>query len=53
MSAEFIPAGHEEGDVACRVCLIEDWLMCGCYYLYGGQGGLGDMNTKLSEVEIW
>ena len=33
--------------VSCRVCGIEDWLECGCYYLHGGAGSLGDMNAKV------
>ncbi len=38
--------------ISCRVCGIENWLNCGCYYLHGGAGGLGDMKIKESEVEL-
>lgn len=33
--------------VSCRVCGIEDWLHCDCYYLHGGDGGLGDMKVEV------
>jgi hypothetical protein len=33
--------------VACTVCGIDDWLNCDCYYLHGGEGGLGDMKGKV------
>ena len=39
--------------ISCRVCGIENWLDCGCYYLHGGDRGLGDMKVELSEVEQW
>lgn len=34
--------------VECRVCGMEDWLYCDCYYLHGGDGGLGDMKVEVS-----
>lgn len=30
----------------CTICSIENWLDCGCYYLYGGAGSKGDMNVQ-------
>jgi hypothetical protein len=33
--------------VSCRVCGIDDWLNCGCYYLTGGIDTKGDMNAKV------
>ena len=33
--------------ISCRVCGIYDWINCGCYYLYGGRGGLGDMRANI------
>ncbi len=32
--------------IQCRVCGVQNWLDCGCYYLTGGAGSLGDMNTE-------
>lgn len=35
--------------VECRVCGIDNWLNCGCYYLHGGEGSLGDMKKEWKE----
>jgi len=34
--------------ISCRVCGIEDWINCDCYYRHGGASGLGDMNVEFN-----
>jgi hypothetical protein len=33
--------------IECRVCGIDDWSYCDCYYVHGGDGGLGDMKVEV------
>ena len=36
-----------ETTVSCRVCGIDNWFNCDCYYFHGGEGSLGDMKVEV------